>query len=286
MTISRLIGTIPSVVAWVVFAAWPVCAQTASGQDAQPAGGSDADLAKQLSNPVASLVSVPLQFNWDQQVGVDDDTRFTMNFQPVVPFTLNSDWNMILRWIMPYVAQPTLVEGGVPTSGLSDIVASVFFSPARPKRFIWGVGPVLTLPTTSDPLLGSGKWGAGPTVVILKQSGSLTYGLLANHIWSYAGDDFTGGASRSDLNSTFVQPFASYTTASAVTYGINLEAAANWEADDAWTVPLNVSVSKLTKFGPFPMSIGGGIGVFVAAPGGRPDWRLRTVATLLLPRGR
>ena len=116
----------------------PAHAQTPAGKPApQPGAAADADLAKQLSNPVASLVSVPLQFNWDQQVGVDDDTRLTMNFQPVIPMGLNDDWNMILRWIMPYVAQPRLFEGGAPTSGLSDIVASVFFSPAKPGRFIW-----------------------------------------------------------------------------------------------------------------------------------------------------
>jgi hypothetical protein len=251
----------------------------------KPAAASDADLAKQLSNPVASLVSVPLQFNWDQQVGIDDDTRLTMNFQPVIPMGLNEDWNMILRWIMPYVAQPRLFDGGAPTSGLSDIVASVFFSPAKPGRFIWGVGPVLLLPATADPLLGTGKWGAGPTFVILKQSGGWTYGALANHLWSYAGDDFTGGAARPDVNSTFIQPFVSYTTSTAVTYGLNLEASANWEAvdGDEWTVPMHLTATKLTAFGPFPMSIGGGIGIFTAAPGGRPDWRVRFVATLLLP---
>jgi hypothetical protein len=251
-----------------------------------PAATSDADLAKQLSNPVASLVSVPLQFNWDQQVGIDNDTRMTMNFQPVVPLSVNKDWNMIVRWIMPYVAQPRLFEGGMPTSGLSDIVASVFFSPAHPRRFIWGVGPVFLLPTTSEPVLGSGKWGAGPTFVILKQSGGWTYGALANQIWSFAGDDFTGGAPRSDVNSTFLQPFLAYTNHSAVTYTVNLEATANWKAadNDKWTVPLHLMVTKLTKFGPFPMSIGGGVGIFTAAPGGQPDWRLRFVATLLLPR--
>jgi hypothetical protein len=250
---------------------------------AQPAGG-DAELAKQLSNPVSALVSVPLQFNWDQPVGLDDDTRFTLNFQPVVPFSLNSDWNMIVRWIMPYVAQPRLFEGAVPTSGLSDIVASVFFSPAKPGRFVWGVGPVLMLPATADPLLGSGKWAVGPTVVILKQTGHWTYGALANQLWSYAGDDFTGGAARSDVKSTFLQPFVAYTTPTAVTYNVNVEATANWEAEDAWTVPMHFTVSKLTRFGPFPMSVGGGVGLFVAAPDGRPDWRLRFVATLLLPR--
>jgi hypothetical protein len=209
-----------------------------------------------------------------------------MNFQPVIPMGLNEDWNMILRWIMPYVAQPRLFEGGVPTSGLSDIVASVFFSPAKPGRFIWGVGPVLLLPATADPLLGTGKWGTGPTFVILKQSGGWTYGALANHLWSYAGDDFTGGAARSDVNSTFIQPFLSYTTSTAVTYGVNLEASANWEAinGDEWTVPVHLTVTKLTKFGPFPMSIGGGTGIFTSAPGGRPDWRVRFIATLLLPR--
>jgi hypothetical protein len=264
----------------------PAFAQAPADKAAPQEAASDADLAKQLSNPVASLVSVPLQFNWDQQVGIDDDTRLTMNFQPVVPIGLNAEWNMIVRWIMPYVSQPRLFEGGVPTSGLSDIVASVFFSPAKPGRFIWGVGPVLLLPATADPVLGTGKWGAGPTFVILKQSGAWTYGALANQIWSYAGDDFTGGAPRSDVNGTFLQPFVAYTTTTAVTYNVNLEASANWEAaeGDEWTVPMHFTVSKLTKFGPFPMSVGGGVGIFLAAPGGRPDWRVRFVATLLLPR--
>ena len=141
--------------------AFPSFAQAPADKSVPQQTTSDADLAKQLSNPVASLVSVPLQFNWDQPVGIDDDTRLTMNFQPVVPIGLNEDWNMIVRWIMPYIAQPRLSEGGVPTSGLSDIVASAFFSPAKPGRFIWGVGPVLLLPATSDPVLGSGKWARG-----------------------------------------------------------------------------------------------------------------------------
>jgi hypothetical protein len=254
---------------------------------AAPAGppGGDADLAQQLTNPVASLVSVPLQFNWDQPVGVDDDTRLTLNFQPVVPIALNSEWNLIARWIMPYVAQPRLTDSGLPASGLSDVVASVFFSPAKPGRFIWGLGPVLTLPMTTEPTLGSGKWGIGPTAVVLQMKGRWTYGALLNQIWSYAGDDFTGGVPRSDVNQTFLQPFVSYTTANAVSLTMNLEASANWEADDdTWTVPLHLLVAKLTRFGPFPMQVGGGVGFFTAAPDGRPDWRVRFVATLLLPR--
>jgi len=277
----------------VSLSAVPAAAQTSQtsqasqGQPASHANGTDADLAQQLTNPVASLVSVPFQFNWDQPVGLDDDTRLTLNFQPVVPFSVTSEWNLIVRWIMPYVGQPRLFEGALPTSGLSDIVTSLFFSPAQPGALIWAVGPVFLLPTTSDPLLGSGKWGAGPTFVVLKQTGGWTYGALANHIWSVAGDDFTGGVPRSDVNSTFLQPFLSYTTSNAVTLTANAEASANWEAAaDEWTVPVHLTASKLTRFGSLPMSVGGGVGIFVVAPDGNPDWRLRFVATLLLPRGR
>jgi hypothetical protein len=259
----------------------PVGAQSGARQPGAP---SDADLAQQLSNPVASLVSVPLQFNWDQPTGLDDDTRFTLNFQPVVPITLSDHWNLIGRWIMPYVAQPRLFEGATPSSGLADIIASAFFSPARPGRIIWGAGPVLLLPTTSDPVLGSGKWGIGPTVVLLTIRGPWTIGALANQIWSYAGDDFTGGAAREDVNATFLQPFVTYTTANAVSLTANLEASANWEADDEWTVPIHFTVSKLTRFGLLPMNLGLGVGIFAAAPVGGPDWRLRFQATLLLPR--
>ena len=260
----------------------PLTAQTSP---APPAAAAAADLAKQLANPIASLVSVPLQFNWDQPVGIDNDTRSTINFQPVVPWQLNKNWNLILRWIMPYVSQPRLSGQGEPASGLSDIVTSFFLSPVKSGAFIWGAGPVFMLPMSSDPVLGSGKWGAGPTAVALRQTGGWTFGALANHVWSIAGDDFTGGTARPDVNATFIQPFLAYTTANAVTYSLNMEASANWEADeDQWTAPLHFVVTKLTRFGPFPMSVGGGVGVFTAAPGGSPDSRIRLVATLLLPQ--
>jgi hypothetical protein len=265
---------------------------------AQPgAAESGAELAKQLSNPVASLVSVPFQFNWDQPVGPDDDTRFVLNLQPVIPMSLNEDWNLILRWIMPFIGQPPLAPGLQPSSGMGDIVASFFVSPSKPRRFIWGAGPVFMLPTSADPQLGTAKWGIGPTIVVLKQTKGWTYGALWNHIWSFAGDDVSGGVPRGDVNAGFIQPFLSYTTSNLVTVGVNAEASGNWrlyqrgtagelEPEDGtqWTVPIHVTATKLTKFGPFPMSIGGGIGVFAAAPNGQPDWRLRLVGTLLLPR--
>jgi len=240
-----------------------------------------ADLAKQLSNPVASLVSVPFQLNWDTSIGPEDDTRFLLNFQPVMPFALNSEWNLIARLIVPYIGQPALVPGGEPTSGLGDILFSAFFSPARPKRFIWGVGPVLQMPSTSDPFLGSEKWAFGPTGLILKQRGGWTYGMLANHVVSFAGDD-----DRADVNQTFLQPFLSYTTKTAYTFSVNTESSANWEASEGneWTVPLNFSVSKLVRLGRRPMSIALGTGYCLDQPEGGPKWKIRGVITLLFPK--
>ncbi len=262
----------------------------ATGAHAQQSGGAPAsanaeELAKKLSNPISDLVSVPFQFNWDNGVGTEDDLRFILNVQPVVPFTLNENWNLIGRWIMPFISQPELAPGTGTVFGMGDIVASAFFSPSKTRDGLtWGVGPVFSLPATTDPLLGSGKWSAGPTGVVLKQGGPWTYGGLVNHLWDVAD---TGDTDRPDVNQSFIQPFLAYTTKAAVTYTVQSESSANWEADggEEWTVPINLLVSKVTKFGPFPMSIGGGYGYFVESPTGGPDWKLRFSVTLLFPRG-
>jgi hypothetical protein len=250
---------------------------------AQPApeSGSAEGLAKQLSNPVADLVSVPLQFNWDQPVGPDDSSRFLINFQPVVPFKISEKWNMIARWIMPYLSQPVLAPGGAPSSGLGDIVYSTFFSPREVEHAIWGIGPVFSLPTSTDPLLGSGKWSVGPTFVVLKQSGPWTYGALAHHLVSFA--DATD-APRSKVNLTYLQPFAAHGWKNGVTVTVSSESSANWEADDVWTVPVIAQISKVTRLGPFPFSVGAGLGYYAVTPGNEgPDWKLRTTFTLILP---
>jgi hypothetical protein len=240
-----------------------------------------AELAKQLSNPVASLVSVPFQSNWEFGVGPDEDTRYLLNFQPVMPFSLNERWNLIARVIVPFVSQPTLVPGALPTAGVSDILTSFFLSPAVPKRAIWGVGPVFLLPTTSEPSLGTEKWGAGPTGLLLKQTGPWTVGALVNQIWSFAGED-----DRPDVSQAFFQPFVAYGWPSGYTFTVNSEATANWEAPDGeeWTVPINFQLTKIVKIGKKPLSVGGGFGIFVESPEGGPDWKLRTLVVLLFPK--
>lgn len=239
-----------------------------------------ADLAAKLSNPVSDLVSVPFQFNWEQNVGPSELTRFILNVQPVMPFTLNEEWNLIARVIAPLISQPPLSGSGAAAFGMGDITTSFFFSPSKSTRFTWGAGPVIVLPSTSEPTLGGGKWSAGPTIVALKQTGPWTFGALWNQVWSFSGD-----SSRSDVNQMFLQPFLAYQATHTVTITIQSEMTANWDADDdRWTVPVNVSVSKLSSFGAFPASYQIGFGGFPAHPDVGPSWKIRAAIVILLPR--
>jgi hypothetical protein len=252
-------------------------------QPAAPAAAGDAELAKKLSNPVSDLVSVPFQLNWEQGVGPDDQTRFILNVQPVVPFALTPSWNMIAHVIMPLVSQPPLFAGGQPVFGIADIQASLFFSPSGSGALTCGVGPAISLPSTTVPTLGTEKWSVGPTVVVLKQDGPWTYGALWNQIWSVAGN-----STRDDVNQMFLQPFAAYTTANLWTIMLQSESTANWKAvDHKWTVPINLLFAKLSSFGTFPASYQLGFGVFAAkAPDVGPDWKIRAALVILLPRRR
>jgi hypothetical protein len=243
---------------------------------------SSEELAKKLSNPVAALISVPFQLNYDQNIGpAEDGKRWVLNIQPVVPIELNQEWNLISRTILPVVSQDDIAPGAGSQTGIGDIVQSLFFSPKAPTSggWIWGAGPVLLLPTGSDDLLTADKWGAGPTGVVLKQQGSWTYGALANHIWSFAGDD-----SRAEISATFLQPFLSYTTPTAWTFTLNTESTYDWK-NEQWSVPINGVISKVTKIGGQLVSVGGGVRYWAEGPVGGPEgFGIRLVVTLLFPK--
>ena len=167
-------------------------------------------------------------------------------------------------------------------SGFGDTVMSYFLSPKAPtgRGIIWGAGPVFLLPSATHPFLGGGKWGAGPTLVALKQSRGWTVGVLANHLWSFAGD-----SDRNDINATFVQPFISYTTKTHTTFGLNTEATYDWN-NSQWTVPLNLTVAQILKIGGQPVSVTLGGRYYAEGPSGAPEWGARLVFTLLFPTGK
>lgn len=239
----------------------------------------DADeLARQLSNPVANLVSVPFQFNYDD---LDNGgSRTWVNVQPVVPVSIGENWNMISRTILPITYQEGLFPGAGSQFGTGDITQSLFFSPKQPTASGWivGVGPALLLPTASDDLLGTGKWGAGPTAVALKQTpAGWTYGVLVNHLWSFAGE-----SDRADVSSTFLQPFLTKGMGQGRTFSLNFESSYNWKAEQ-WSVPLNIGYSKVSRIGTQMASYQGGVRYYLESPDGGPDWGLRFTFTLLFP---
>jgi hypothetical protein len=253
-------------------------------QAAEPASGSEeeeadsAELAKKLQNPVANLISVPIQNNWDFGIGPADAMRYTANIQPVIPITLSEDWNLITRTIMPVIDAESPIPGGRDAFGLGDVVQSFFLSPKEPLGgWIIGAGPVFLWPTATDSLLGSGKWGVGPTVVALRQENGWTYGALVNQIWSYA-----GWGERS-VNATFLQPFLSYTTKTYTTFNVNTESTYDWTRSQ-WTVPLNLQVSQLLKIGKQPIQLTVGARYYADKPDGGPDWGMRFAVTFLFPK--
>ena len=239
------------------------------------------ELAKKLSNPVASLISVPLQFNHDQNIGPADGRRSLVNVQPVVPISISQDWNLISRTIAPLIDQQDIAGPSGSQSGVGDIVQSLFFSPKAPTAggLIWGAGPVLLLPTATDDLLGGEKWGLGPTGVVLTQRGPWTYGALANHIWSVAGN-----SDRADISATFLQPFLTYTTKTATTFGLNTESTYDWKSN-RWTVPINVSVGQVLKLGDQLVQVGVGARYWAQSPASGPEgWGYRLFLTFLFPK--
>jgi hypothetical protein len=238
------------------------------------------ELADKLSNPVASLISVPLQSNVDYGIGAYQGTKYTLNIQPVIPFVLTPELNLITRYIVPVIDQRDIVAEGSSQFGLSDATLSAFFSPAVSKNgLIWGAGPAFLVPIGTDDLLSTRKWGAGPTALVLKQTTGLTYGFLVNQLWSFAGEE-----DRSDVNQMFLQPFFAHNWKSGAGLTLNAEMTFNWQANTT-TAYLNPIVTGITRLGKQAISMAIGPRICLGAPeASKSDFGLRAVLTFVFPQ--
>lgn len=243
---------------------------------------SDAGLAQELTNPIANLVTIPIQMNYDNNIGLNDKgSKIITNIQPVIPVDVNEDWTLITRTIVPIISQDKIFPDGSSQFGLGDINEQLFFSPKKPTSggITWGVGAALLLPAATNSRLGSKKWGAGPSVVAITMRGPWTVGAIANHVWSFAGDK-----DRIDISNTFMQPFMAYTWPNAWTVSAQTETTYNWKLEE-WAIPVNVAAAKLVKFGKVPVSLQAGVGYWVESPTAGPEGvRFRLQANIVLPR--
>jgi hypothetical protein len=266
-------------------------AGAAFGQETDKASSGEAkgsgDLRAAVQNPVGAMYSLPFKFNFDY--GAPNGEASFLNIQPVIPITVG-DWNLINRIIIPLIDTPGQVTGtpeipnpppGDGASGLGDINYSLFFSPAKPKKAIWGIGPSLMMPTASDDQLGSEKWSAGPTGVVLFQPNWGTIGGLVRQLWSFEGED-----NRSDVNQTLIEPFVNYNLEKGWYLITDMVITANWYADseNRWTVPLGGGVGKLLKIGSQAINVRTEAYYNVVKPDSAPDWQWGFTVQFLFPK--
>jgi hypothetical protein len=242
----------------------------------------ESELAKEAQNPVADLISIPFQNNMNFGLEPNHRTQNVLNIQPVIPFELTDDWNLITRTIMPVIKQPDLRTTSEDTWGIGDINMSLFFAPAKSEGVLWGLGPVLHFPTGTDEVLSTRKWAAGPSGVGLYIHGPWVVGLLANNIWSYAGNN-----DRKDMSQFLAQYFINYNLPNAWYLTSAPIITANWEAEgkgNKWTMPVGGGFGKVFRIGKLPFN--GSVAAFsnVVRPDGAADWTLRVSLALLLPK--
>jgi hypothetical protein len=235
------------------------------------------ELAKKLVNPISDLIRVPIQMSYDEGFGPAAANRFVWTVTPFIPFRLNDNWNLITQTRVPIVHQQSFFPGGEDECGLGDISQTFLLAP-QDRRYLWAVGPTFLFPTAGHDFLGVRKWGAGPTGIALVQEGPWTAGIIASHLWSLAGDD-----DRPNLNVTTLSPFVGYTTHNAWTVLLEVDTLYDWDnpVDDPWTVPINLTVSRIRRLGRNLVSVGVGGRYFVSTPENGPEWGVRVFVTFL-----
>jgi|HubBroStandDraft_4_1064222.scaffolds.fasta_scaffold37200_3 hypothetical protein len=248
-----------------------------------PAAAESTDaLRKAAQNPIASLISVPVQNNSNFNTEPDNRTQDVLNIQPVIPVRLSTNWNLITRIITPIIYQPTVSQPiNQGASGFGDLNPSFFLSPAKASKIIWGVGTAVVLPTATNPFLGQGKWSMGPSVVVLAQPGKWTLGALVNNVWSFAGQ-----SSRPDVNQMLFQYFINYNLNKGwyITWQPTLTA--NWEATNGgrWVVPFGGGIGRIMKLGFQPVNLTAQFYGNSVHPPGASSWNMKLQISFLFPK--
>jgi len=249
-------------------------------KDAQPEEQkSKEDIEKAAQNPIASMYVLPFQNNTQFGIGPDKRTQNITNIQPVIPIGLGENVNLIVRTIIPLISQPTTINES--EFGLGDIALSLFFTPRKPGKLIWGVGPAIGIPTATDPVLGTKKWSAGPSIIALVQPKGWTMGFVIQNTWSFAGDD-----NRADINAFYTNIFVVKNIAKGWYVNSAPIITANWDAEqgEQWLVPLGVGLGKIFRLGKLPINAQAGYYNYVIAPTDGPDWQLRAQINFMFPK--
>ena len=275
--------------------------ETATGQISS--GDGAGALQKAVQNPVASLISVPIQNNCNFGIGPYDRTQNVLNLQPVVPIRANDNWNLIVRWIAPVIWQPApgtanlevfgieentpayfaaqAVQASAGVFGFGDMTPTFFLSPAKPGKLIWGAGPVFVIPTATSKALGQGKLSIGPSIVALVQPGKWTFGTLVNNVWSVAGP-----SDRSDVNQMTFQYFVNYNLKKGWYLSSSPVITANWQATagNVWTAPVGGGVGRVMRLGLQPVNVSAQFYGNAAHPQNGSNWSMRLQIAFLFPK--
>ena len=245
----------------------------------EPGEDSTEELARAVQNPVASLISVPFQNNTNFNFGPREKTQNVMNIQPVVPFSLSEKWNLITRTILPIISQPAFTLNQNRKDGVGDTLFTAFFSPKDSGSLIWGAGPAILIPTSTDDRLGAGEWGAGPGVVFLTIQGPWVVGSLFSNVWSFTGD--------SDVNIFTWQPFVNYNLDGGWYVTTSPLITANWEADsdNTWTVPVGGGFGRVFRVGQQNLNMQLQSFYNIEEPDDiGPEWSIRFQVQFLFPK--